>query len=202
MSLAHVPPRAPTPPKRDDRSTTPELIENRSPDSQPQLFQTHKNKLGVFRRYTHAPTWYPKDEERLDLVCDSPTLDIQPPPVCTEAVHEMSRDTPNLYAPFPNFTTTAFMSTYFSGMDSKSEEHATSLAKIMQDPRFKMEDLMGFNSHVENTRLDKYLKNGTQSFQMNNGWQQSSVYIRLPVERKSFASERDAPTLPIHGFYH
>jgi hypothetical protein len=41
------------------------------------------------------------------------------------------------------------MSTYFSGMDSKSEEHATSLAKIMQDPRFKTEDLMGFNSHVE-----------------------------------------------------
>jgi hypothetical protein len=83
-------------------------------------------------------------------------LDVQPPPVCTEAVHEMSLNTPNPYAPFPNFTTAAFMSTYFSGMDSKSKEHATSLAKITQDPRFKTEDLMGFNSHVENTRLDKY----------------------------------------------
>lgn len=202
MSLAHVPPRAPTPPERDDRSTSPDPIENHSPDPQPHPFQTHTNKLGVFRRYTHAPTWYPRHEERLDLVCDSRTSDIQPHSTRTETIHELSRDTPNPYAPFPNFTTAAFMATYFSGMDSKSEEHATSLAKITQDPRYKAEDLAGFNSHVENTRLDKYLKDGTQLFQTKDGWQESTVHIRLPVEKKPFSSEDDAPTLPIHRLFH
>ena len=29
------------------------------------------NKLGAFRRYTHALSWLPKNEQRLDLACDS-----------------------------------------------------------------------------------------------------------------------------------
>ena len=94
MSLAHIPPCTPTPPKHNDCSTTPNPIENHSPDPQPHPFQTHTNKLGIFRWYMHAPTWYPRHKETLDLVCDSQTSDIQPPSTHTETIHELSHDTP------------------------------------------------------------------------------------------------------------
>src|ERR1700761_6938509 len=67
MSLAHVPPRAPTPPERDDRSVTPVVDEIHPADPQPHPFQSEANNLVVFRRYTHAPSWLPKNEERLEL---------------------------------------------------------------------------------------------------------------------------------------
>lgn len=200
MSLAHVPPRFPTPPERDDRSTTPEIVPPPPPDLRPHPFQTRANKLGVFRRYTRAPTWIPKHEEKLDLVSE-----VQPSPIQTsmEAMHEISRGMPaDPFAPFPNISIALYMATYFSGKDLKSEEHATSVAKIMQDPRFSTEEMKDFNAHVENVRMDKYLKGDAHPFQAGNGWQESTVDIRLPVEGTSVASEVNALTLPIRGMYH
>lgn len=204
MSLAHVPPRAPTPPERDDRSTTPQIAEDPPPDLQPHPFQTRANGLGIFRRYTHAPTWFPRHKERLDFVCDSPSLEGLPPPIRTVTIHEISHGDP--YAPFANFSIAAYMAAYFSGKDTKSEDHATSLAKITQDPRYRADDMQGFNAHLENERLDKYLRQDTEDethpFQTRDGWRESTVHISLPVEKKSFASEDDAPTLPIHRLFH
>ena len=81
MSLAHVPPRTPTPPERDNCCVM--LMVNEAPtaDQRPHLLQTVANKLGAFRCYVHAPLWQPKNEQRLDLVCDSSSIDILPPPV-------------------------------------------------------------------------------------------------------------------------
>ena len=106
------------------------------------------------------------------------------------------------FAPFPNISVALYMATYFSGKDLKSEEHATSVAKIMQDPRFSTEEMKDFNAHVENVRMDKYLKGDAHPFQAGNGWQESTVDIRLPVEGKSVTSEVNALTLPIRGMYH
>jgi Plavaka transposase len=202
MSLAHVPPRAPTPPECDDRSVTPTIDEPSTADQRPHPLQTEANKLGAFRRYTHAPSWLPKNEQRFDLACDSSSIDVPPPPVNIEAIHEISRITSNPYEPFPNFSTAVFMAAYFSETDTKSEHHATSLVAMMQDSRFKAEDLAGFNAHTENVRLDKYLTDGTHPFQVQNGWQAATVHVRLPLEDKLFESEDDAPTLAISGLYH
>ena len=49
--------------------------------------------------------------------------------------------------PFPNLIVTLYMATYFSRMDTKSEEHVTMVAKTMQDPRFSTEEMTGFNVH-------------------------------------------------------
>jgi hypothetical protein len=57
MSLAHVPPRAPTPPERDDRTASP-VLKATSPHTRPHPFQTQPNKLGIFRQYTRNPTWH------------------------------------------------------------------------------------------------------------------------------------------------
>ena len=82
-----------------------------------------------------------------------------------EAMHEISCSMPaDPFAPFPNISVTLYMVTYFSGKDLKSEEHATSVAKIMQDPRFSTEEMKDFNAHVENVRMDEYLKGDAHPF--------------------------------------
>ena len=91
---------------------------------------------------------------------------------------------------------------YFSRMDMKSEEHATMVAKTIQYPRFSTKEMTGFNAHVENVHLDKYLKDNMHPFQEGEGWQQSTVHIHLPVEGEPVTSEANTPTLPIGGVFH
>ena len=199
MSLAHVPPRAPTPTKLEDRYAL--LTVEETTDPQPHALQTAINKLGVFRRYTHLPSWNPKNNERLDLICDSLSVDT-PPPVNKDAIHEISTPAAVSFTPFASFSTAMYMATYFSGMDTKSEAHATSLTKVAQHPKFKWDDLSNFNAHTENIRLDNYLKYGSDPFQIENGWCASTVLIRLPVEGKKLQSEDNTPLLQINGLRH
>ena len=202
MSLSHVPPRAPTPSERDDRTASP------APEATTQAhpFQTQSNKLGVFRRYTHNPTWLPKDEERFDFVCDFPTLDTSPLPITPDAIYEVSFDPPDepseLFAPFSNYSAASFMAAYFSGSDTKSEEHANTVARAMEDPRFELNELRGFSAQRENKRLDSHLLNRSHPFRTQDGWHNTSVDIRLPVEGLSFESEADAHTLQIPNLFH
>ena len=202
MSLAHVPPRAPTPSERDDRTASP--VATPPPDSRVHPFQTRPNKLGVFRRYTHNPTWHPRDEESVQFVCDFPTSDT-PPTIIPDAIHELSFDPPEPsepFAPFTNYSATSFMAAYFSGSDSKSEEHANAVAKAMEDSRFQLDELYGFSAQRENKRLDNYLLSGTHPFCAQDGWIDSTVDIRLPVEGVSYESEDHAHTLPIANLFH
>jgi hypothetical protein len=188
MSLAHVLPRAPTPPKHDDCSVMLAVDKIPPEDIQPHLFQSETNKLGVFRRYTYTPSWHPKNEERLDLVCESPLIDITTP-VNGDVIHEISCNGSEAFEPFPSISVTLYMAVYFSGMDTKSEAHTTCLSRVMQHPKFQSEHMANFNTHIENTCLDKYLKHGNHLFQTKNNWQEATVPICLPVEGKSFTSE-------------
>jgi hypothetical protein len=202
MSLAHVPPHAPTPPEHEDCYASPIIKETPATDLQPHPLQTTVNKLGVFRRYTHTPSWHPKNDERLDLVHDLPSIDTPPPPVNREAIHEISHSTSTAFAPFVNVSTALFMAMYFTGLDTKSEAHTTSLVQMMKHPKFDWEELDTFNVHAENVCLDKYLKHGTEPFQIENGWQEATVHIHLPVEGKPYESKDAVPMLPIYSLYH
>lgn len=204
MSLAHVPPRAPTPPFHEDRSTSPPIAATPAPDTCPHPLQTQTNKLGIFRIYTHAPTWHPKHEDRLDLIHESATPYAPHPPAITEAIHEITEEEPDSepFVPFTNYSCAVFMAAYFSGMDTKSIEHANFLAEAMNDPRFQLEELRGFSAQRENARLDKFLKDEGHPFQRQNGWQEASIGIHLPVEGHGFDSEYDAPKLQIHQLFH
>ena len=199
MSLAHVPPHAPTPTELEDQYASPTVEE--TADTPPHPLQTSINKLGVFRRYTHLLSWNPKNDKRLDLICDSLSVDT-PPPVNKDAIHEISTPVAVSFAPFANFSTAMYMAMYFSGMDTKSEAHATSLTKVAQHPKFKWDNLSTFNAHTENICLDNYLKYGSDLFQIENGWHASTVLIHLPVEGKKLQYEDDAPLLQINGLRH
>ena len=204
MSLAHVPPRAPTPPERDDRTTSPEPpIATLPPVPQPHPFQTPVNKLGLFRRYTSNPSWHPRVDDRLDLVCDFPCTEALPPPVNPVAIHEVSHATQKPFAPFSNRSAAVFMATYFSGPETKSEKHADKLAKAFAN--CDQRELVGFSAQKENKRLDKYLQEAhgeEHPFRAQDGWHETRVDIRLPVVGQMFLTEDDAPTLQSHPLFY
>ena len=104
-------------------------------DPQPHTLQTAANKLGVFRRYTHILSWNPKNDERLDLICNLPSVDTPPPTVNENTIHELSLPKT---APLPTSVLPhTWMATYFSGMDIKSKAHVTSLTKAAQHSMFQ-----------------------------------------------------------------
>jgi hypothetical protein len=117
MSLDHVPlhARESTPPESDDRTATPPPERSPSLDTQPYPHQTKANKVGAFRRYTHHPTWHPRDAERLELISDSPSRNAPESTVDRNVVHEISSTRSGPYAPFNNFTVATYMHAYFDG---------------------------------------------------------------------------------------
>ena len=184
MSLAHISPHAPTPPKCEDHFPSLEIDDTTAPKQQNHPFKTAVNKIGVFRRYTHTIMVPKKWGESRS--CMWLTDNRYPAPVNREAIHEISHSMYKPFKPFPNFSTAMYMVAYFSGI---SKAHATSLVKIMQHPKFQWEELKNFNAHVENVQVDSYLKHRTHPFQTQNSWQEATVYICLPVENRIFSSE-------------
>jgi hypothetical protein len=204
MSLDHIPPTAYIPSEGDGRSTSATSIAtppDTPPDTQPHPFQTRANKLGIFRRYVRNPTWRPANEERLALVCDSPSLNASPP-TQPEIINEISFSAPDTFEPFTNYSTALFMRAYFSGLDTKSEEHANMVARIVEDKYFRLTELKNFSAQRENARLDKYIREGGHPFKTQDGWHETTLEIPLPVEGESFASEDQAPRLSIPKFFH
>ena len=140
----------------------------------------------------------------MQFVCDFPTSDT-PPTIIPDAIHELSFDPPEPsepFAPFTNYSAASFMAAYFSGSDSKLEEHANAVAKAMEDSQFQLDELYGFSAQRENKRLDNYLLSGTHPFHTQDGWIDSTVNIRLPVEGVSYKSEDHTHTLLIANLFH
>ena len=70
----------------------------------------------------------------MQFVCDF--LTSEPPTIIPDAIHKLLFDPPEPsepFTPFTNYSAASFMVAYFSGSDSKSEEHANAVAKAMED---------------------------------------------------------------------
>jgi hypothetical protein len=137
----------------------------------------------------------------LALVCDSPSLNASPP-TQPEIINEISFSAPDTFEPFTNYSTALFMRAYFSGLDTKSEEHANMVARIVEDKYFRLTELKNFSAQQENACLDKYIREGGHPFKTQDGWHETTLEIPLPVEGESFASEDQAPRLSIPKFFH
>ena len=99
------------------------------------------------------------------------------------------------------------MNWFYSGSSSKSIAELQSLVDdVILAPDFKISDLSDFNAKRELRRLDgeveTHLNNPpSTSFANENGWKQSSVYIKLPCE-KVLQKEDTASILEVPGVYH
>ena len=87
-------------------------------------------------------------------------------------------------------------------MDTKSEDHANLLAKLMEDKSFRTTELQNFSAQRENARLDKYIREGGHPFKTHDGWHEATLEIPLPIEGEPIGSEDQAPRLSIPGLFH
>ena len=171
------------------------------PPPEPHPHQTTTNNLGVFRRYLCAPTWHPTEDECKELICEFSTK----APVLhhnNRGVHDINYDPPEPFEPFSNISSAMFMSAYSSGLETKSATHANTLARVIKDELFSIEDFQSFNYETENARMDKYITQGTHPFHTQDGWHEATVNIRLPIEGNPGGSEAKAPLLSIPGLFH
>jgi hypothetical protein len=95
------------------------------------------------------------------------------------------------------------MEAYHNGSGQKSAAHLNALAKAMSsDPEFDIHELKTFSTEKENARLDTFFRGESieHPFRTDDGWQEESVTIRVPVKGK-LSPEEEALPINIPGLY-
>jgi len=159
---------------------------------------TAANSFGIWRDYPRRPTTDPdallsledlsnSHSHRIDLS----SLDISRIP---EPPTPSDSDRP-FYWPFQNSSIWRVMSWLNNGKTAKSEAEVTDLIqKAVLSPDFNKNDLVGFNAHRENQRLDKALS----ADNLQSQFSESSVNILVPSGDASIP----AKLFTIPGFLH
>ena len=155
--------------------------------------------MGMYHIYPR----YPGVVRRPGLVeiTDAPTLQV------TESDSEPTSDisVDNLYLAFSHPTAGLLMAWQYSGGTTKSASELDCLwTEFIQDPSFNPRRDTIFSHDRERKKIEKYLADASNPFNVAHGWQRSSVEIPLPHERISYSSEHDSsiPHLNIDGVYH
>jgi hypothetical protein len=108
------------------------------------------------------------------------------------------------YHPFSNPSAAAMMVAHYLGGPTQSLQQTTQIARILAGlgSDLSASDLGNFNPAVENRKLDAYLTSASESaFQSEDGWLESSVKIRLPLDKKKML-ETEAAEFEIGGVFH
>ena len=117
----------------------------------------------------------------------------------------LSLEKDSFLAPFLNAMVFCLMNWFYSGSPTKSIAELQSLVdNVILAPDFRVSDLDGFRVKQELHRLYGEMNSNISTytpFAHENGWKQSSVYIKLPCE-KIFQEEVTAHTLEVPGVYH
>lgn len=105
------------------------------------------------------------------------------------------------YAPFLNWSTFKIMEWQYSGSTKKSAGEVQRLVdNVLLQDEFQKSELEGFSIAREKRRLDEH--SGTdRPFQAHDGWQEATVHLRMPKERKALDSEADAPEFAVAGIW-
>jgi hypothetical protein len=215
--IPHMPPKPtiarnpiPTPQNHTEKSPTP------PPDiREPSVFTTEPDEFGLYRVYTSYPSSNPDDVQDLTDRCDAPGLATVSKPNAPKwwagfgcNVAELTSNAhKNVFAPFLNATVFRLMSWFYSGSSAKSIAELQSLVNdVLLAPDFKVSDLKDFNAPRELRRLDHKEADSESTsesvrLQNQNGWQESTVKIKLPDE-KVCQQEADAPVLEVPGVFH
>lgn len=133
---------------------------------------TVANTFGIWREYEQRPTFDPDAALRDEDFTARHLTDVLPSQESTT-----KPDQHPSYWPFPNQTIHAVMKWLNNGNTSKSEAETTKFVHdIILTPSFKADDLIGFNAHQENQRLDKAISKDSLRAQ----FQESTVEIQVP----------------------
>ncbi|KAF8223215.1 hypothetical protein L208DRAFT_1518627 [Tricholoma matsutake] len=169
---------------------------------EPILFRTECDNFGLYREYITFPTTDPEADQDLDDIYDIPGK-----PSTESGQHwwtgvgaMFNAATENIYHPFLNATVCRLMNWLYSGSNQKSIVELDRLVKevLIQDD-FDVSDLKGFSAARELRCLDTM--EDEAAFSGEAGWKESSVKIRLPVDKQKL-KEAVAPTFEIPGVWH
>ena len=166
---------------------------------------THTDHFGVYRVYARKPLRVPlqsSDPPDLYPLCDD--LSSSHSQVPNQGPLRSSTQPVPYYLPFSNPSAAAMMVIHHLGGPTQSRQQSTHISSILGDLYSDLSDLdlRNFNTTTETRRLDAYIAGASESaFQHEDGWTESSVRIRLPLDKKKML-EADAAEFDIGGVFH
>ena len=159
---------------------------------------TTANSFGVWHDYPHRPTIDPDGSLSLEELSNSYRLSSnspQPSPIASDVPTSLPESERPFYWPCSNATIWRVMAWLNNGKTTKSEAEATAFVEtVIHASDFNKYDLIGFNAHRENQRLDKALSKAALKSQFS----ESSVDILVP----SGDSKVPAEIFSIPGLLH
>lgn len=160
---------------------------------------TIANSFGVWREYPHRPTIDPDGSLSLEQLSNShrvPSNLSESSPADLPVVSESSPNSEHpFYWPCQNATIWRVMAWLNNGKTAKSEAEATAFVEtVIHASDFNKDELLGFNAHRENQRLDKALSGAALKCQFS----ESSVGILVP----SGDPKVPAKTFSVPGLLH
>ena len=168
---------------------------------------TNADNFGVYRMYARKPIHEPSQQSstntnfdpQSNTNCQSGTAPNQGP------LHlDMQTTDMPYYHPFSSPSAAAMMLAHHSGMSVQSLRQTTRIAHTLGDLGSDLNplDLSNFDAAVENRRLDAYIASASESvFHREDGWLESSVRIRLPLDKKKML-ESEAAEFEVGGVFH
>lgn len=142
-------------------------------------FQTTTNYFGLWRDYPQRPSSDPDGVLKLKDLVNSQAPDTPDEDLDCLSLHERvspPSDKP-AHWPFANMSIYRFMEWLNNGATAKSEADVTALVEnCILAPDFCPEDMVGFNAHRENKKMDRELADS----QLQSHFDESSVGILVP----------------------
>lgn len=177
---------------------------NNSPLDDAQAVTTNADNFGVYRVYTRKPIYEPSQRSTGDPITNfEPQSDTNRRPGTAPNQGPLHLDKP-YYHPFSNPSAAAMMLAHHSGVPVQSLQQTTWIAHTLGALGSDLSplDLSNFDAAVENRKLDAYLTNASDNvFHREDGWHESSVQIRLPLDKKKML-ESEAAEFEVAGVFH
>jgi hypothetical protein len=142
-------------------------------------FRTCTNYFGVFREYLYWPSYDPDAHITLDDLANFPVN------AASSGAHDLVPASGGHRPPWPldNMSKYLLMSWAYTGSNQKSEKEVAWLAlEVICHKDFRLEDLLGFDTHQEKRRFDKAMATVADSTPFEtDDWRETSVKIEIPV---------------------
>jgi Plavaka transposase len=161
--------------------------------------------FGIYRMYARKPLRDPLQRTDPNMPCDTlPSSECRPAIVPNQGPPHLDLETMPYYHPFSNPSAAAMMVAHHSGALVQSLQQTTQIAHILGSLGSDLSplDLSNFDATVENRKIDAYLTSTPENvFQREDGWLESSVQIRLPLDKGKML-ESKAAVFDVGGVFH
>ena len=198
-----------------------EIVEEENPSddmelSTPDPIETEPDTMGLYRIYLRAPARDPDEQLTIHHVADAPTfiketsINHEDNPLVglgSTARAQSELKIKPFYFPFLNSTIFRLMTWFYKTSMKTLTDLNDLVSNVLLSDDYDQEDLIGFSALQESHRLDGSIpqqdtENTSRSSPLpvdsSDLWHQDTVQLPLPLTRKRFDSESDAPTIKIN----